>query len=92
MPFLGVSVQIVIGAASRAAEHVDQDPVHFAISEISDGYILLALLKSGMMMALFIDIDTLLGSVRFEIMESVPSLNQLILNGELNKLIPKASP
>jgi predicted regulator of Ras-like GTPase activity (Roadblock/LC7/MglB family) len=74
---LGASVQIVFGAATRAAEHVSQGNVKIVISENSDGYIMMAPLNQGLMLALFTDEDALLGAVRFEIKETLPALNQL---------------
>lgn len=74
---LGASVQIVFGAASRAAQHVQQRSAEFVICENSDGYIMLAPLKSNLMLAVFTDSDAMLGAVRFEIKETIPALNQL---------------
>jgi len=73
---LGASVQIVFGAASRAAEHVTQGNVHIVICENAEGFILLAPIKGGMILALFADRDAMLGAVRFEIKESIPELAQ----------------
>ncbi len=74
---LGASVQIVFGAATRAAEHVSQGKVKIVISENSEGYIMMAPLNQGLMLALFTDEDALLGAVRFEVKETLPALNQL---------------
>lgn len=74
---LGASVQILFGVSTRAAEQVKQKSVNFVITESTDGYIMLAPLKSGLILALFADQDALLGAIRFEIKETVPALNQL---------------
>lgn len=74
---LGASVQIVFGAATRATEQVSQGEVKIVISENSDGYIMMAPLNQGLMLALFTDENALLGAVRFEIKETLPALNQL---------------
>ncbi|MFW5443413.1 MAG: roadblock/LC7 domain-containing protein [Methylococcaceae bacterium] len=74
---LGVTVQIVFGAATKAAEHSKQGLVKVVISENENGYIMMAPLKQGLMLALFTDEDALLGAVRYEIKETIPVLNQL---------------
>lgn len=74
---LGASVQIVFGAASRAAHHANQESVNIVICENEEGYIMMAPLKQGLMLALFTDEDALLGAVRYEIKETLPALNQL---------------
>jgi len=74
---LGASVQIVFGAATRASEYANQGLVKVVISENADGYLMMAPLKQGFVLALFTDEDALLGAVRYEIKETIPALNQL---------------
>ncbi len=52
---LGASVQIVFGAATRAAEHASQASVKIVICENKNGYIMMAPLTTGLMLALFTD-------------------------------------
>ncbi len=74
---LGASVQIVFGAATRAAEYASQGVVKIVIGENADGYLMMAPLKQGFVLSLFTDEDALLGAVRYEIKETIPTLNQL---------------
>ncbi len=74
---LGVSVQIVFGAATSAAKHVNHHSANIVICENSDGYVLLAPITSGFMLALVTENDALLGRVRFELKESIPALKKL---------------
>jgi predicted regulator of Ras-like GTPase activity (Roadblock/LC7/MglB family) len=74
---LGVTIQIVFGAATKAAEHSKQGSVEIVICENENGFIMMAPLNNGLMLALFTDEDALLGAARYEIKETVPSLNQL---------------
>ncbi|MEE9412580.1 MAG: roadblock/LC7 domain-containing protein [Methylococcales bacterium] len=74
---LGVTIQIVFGAATMAAEHSRQGAVKIVISENTNGYIMMAPLVKGLMLALFTDEDALLGAVRYEIKETLPTLNHL---------------
>lgn len=74
---LGASVQIVFGAASKAAKHVEQNDSKIVICENETGYILLAPLKSDFIIAVVGDSDALLGTIRFELKETVPDLNEL---------------
>jgi predicted regulator of Ras-like GTPase activity (Roadblock/LC7/MglB family) len=75
---LGASVQIVFGAASRACEHVRHNKVNIVISENAGGLIMLAPLKSGLVLSLFADKDAMLGAIRFELKETIPALNRLL--------------
>jgi len=74
---LGVTIQIIFGAATKAAEHSKQNLVKIVICENENGFIMMAPLKNNLMLALFTDEDALLGAVRYEIKETVVSLNQL---------------
>jgi predicted regulator of Ras-like GTPase activity (Roadblock/LC7/MglB family) len=79
---LGVTIQIVYGAATRAAEHSRQGLVKIVISENANGYVMMAPLINGLMLALFTDEDALLGAVRYEIKETLPTLNRLFKKPE----------
>jgi predicted regulator of Ras-like GTPase activity (Roadblock/LC7/MglB family) len=84
---LGVTIQIVYGAATRAAEHSRQGLVKIVISENTNGYIMMAPLINGLMLAVLTDEDALLGAVRYEIKETLPTLNQLFHKLD-NRAIP----
>jgi len=77
---LGVSVQIVFGAASKSATHVNHRSADIVICENVDGYVLLAPITSGVMLSLVTDDDALLGRVRFELKEAIPSLKKLFID------------
>jgi predicted regulator of Ras-like GTPase activity (Roadblock/LC7/MglB family) len=79
---LGVTIQIVYGAATRAAEHSRQGLAKIVISENANGYVMMAPLINGLMLALFTDEDALLGAVRYEIKETLPTLNRLFKKPE----------
>ncbi len=74
---LGAAVQIVFGAARKAAEHVKQGACNLVLSENKDGLVLLAPLANGFVLAVVGDQSAMLGATRFEIKESIPELNQL---------------
>jgi predicted regulator of Ras-like GTPase activity (Roadblock/LC7/MglB family) len=74
---LGAAIQIVYGAARRAAEHVSQGNTKIVLSENNDGMLLLAPLAKGFVIALVADSSAMLGAVRFELKETIPHLNQL---------------
>ncbi len=74
---LGVSVQIVFGAANKAASHVKHRSADIVICENTDGYVLLAPIIAGFMLVIVTDNDALLGRIRFELKEAVISLKKL---------------
>lgn len=74
---LGAAIQIVHGAARRAAEHVSQGGARLVLSENDDGIMLLAPLAKGFVLALVADGSAMLGAVRFELKETIPHLNQM---------------
>ena len=74
---LGASVQIVFGAASKAANYVEQNLSNIVICENENGYILLAPLRSDFIITVVGDRNALLGTIRFELKETVPELNEL---------------
>ncbi len=74
---LGAAVQIIFGAAQRSAEHVGQGASKLVVSENREGVMLLAPLSGGFLLAVVTDSSAILGSVRFEVKETIPSLNQL---------------
>ena len=74
---LGASVQIVFGAAAKAAKHVNHHSANIVICENSDGYVLLAPIVSGFMLALVTESEALLGRVRFELKETIPAFKNL---------------
>jgi uncharacterized protein len=74
---LGAAVQIVFGAARRAAEHVKQGQSQLVVSENKDGLVLLAPLVNGFVLAVIADTSAMLGATRFELKEAIPQLNEL---------------
>lgn len=74
---LGAAVQIVFGAARRAADHVKQGATGLVVSENKEGLVLLAPLVNGFVLAVVADTSAMLGAVRFELKETLPQLNQL---------------
>lgn len=78
---LGAAVQITYGAAQRSAEHVGHHDAQLVMSENADGMILLAPIVRGFMLAIVADDNAMLGSVRFEVKETIPALGQLFGDG-----------
>lgn len=74
---IGASVQVVFGAASRAAQHVGHHATHMVICENAEGFILSTPVEAGFMLALVTQRDALLGRVRFELKETIPVLKKL---------------
>lgn len=74
---LGAAVQIVFGAARKAAEHVKQGASSLVLTENKDGIVLLAPLSNGFILAVVADQSAMLGATRFELKETIPQLNQL---------------
>lgn len=74
---LGAAVQIMHTAAHRAAEQVSQGSTKLLLSENQHGMVLLAPLSRGFVLALVADESAMLGAVRFEVRETIPSLNEL---------------
>lgn len=74
---IGASVQVVFGAAAKAAGHVGHQNTNMVICENSEGYILSTPVEGGFMLALVTQRDALLGRVRFELKETIPVLKKL---------------
>lgn len=74
---LGAAVQLMYSAAQRAAEQVAQQETRLLLSENKDGIVLLAPLARGLVLVLVADESAMLGTVRFEMKETVPELNEL---------------
>lgn len=74
---LGAAVQIVFGAARRAAENVNQGMSKLVIAENNNGVIMLAPLSNEFLLAVVADGSAMLGSVRFEVKQTIPVLNEL---------------
>lgn len=77
---IGASVQVVFGAASRAAQHVGHHQTNLVICENAEGYILSTPIEAGFMLALVTEREALLGRVRFELKETIPVLKKLFAN------------
>ncbi|PPD49792.1 MAG: hypothetical protein CTY13_02810 [Methylobacter sp.] len=74
---IGASVQVVFGAASKAAQHVGHRSTTMVICENAEGYILSTPIEAGFMLALVTEREALLGRVRFELKETIPVLKKL---------------
>ena len=74
---IGASVQVVFGAAAKAAQHVGHNMTDLVICENKEGYILSTPIEAGFMLALVTQRDALLGRVRFELKETIPVLKKL---------------
>ncbi len=74
---IGASVQVVFGAASRAATHVGHHLTNMVICENAEGYILSTPIEAGFILAVVTKRDALLGRVRFELKETIPVLKKL---------------
>jgi uncharacterized protein len=74
---LGAAVQIVLGSARKASEHVTQGDSKLVLIENKDGLTILAPLTRGFVLALAADGSAMLGAVRFEMKETIPELNRL---------------
>lgn len=77
---IGASVQVVFGAASKAAAHVGHHSTNLVICENAEGYILSTPIEAGFMLSLVTKRDALLGRVRFELKETIPVLKKLFAN------------
>ncbi|MCC6551526.1 MAG: roadblock/LC7 domain-containing protein [Polyangiaceae bacterium] len=73
---MGAAVQVVFGAARRAAENVSQGQSRLVIVENNEGVILLAPLSNEFLLAVIADGSVMLGSVRFEVKQTIPVLNE----------------
>lgn len=78
---LGAGVQVVLGAAQRASENVDQETTKMVICENKEGYILLSPIAKGLLLVLVADSEALLGTIRFELRETLPTLTQVFTQG-----------
>ncbi len=77
---IGASVQVVFGAATKAAQHVGHNATNLVICENAEGYILSTPIEAGFMLTLVTQRDALLGRVRFELKETIPVLKKLFAN------------
>lgn len=75
---LGAASQIMFTSARRAAKQVNQDDAKLVLSENEDGLVILAPLAKNFVLVLVADATGMLGTIRFEIRETVPGLNQLL--------------
>lgn len=75
---LGAAVQITFGAAMRAAQHVGQDSARLVVSENRDGLVIFAPLAGGFILSIVADGTAMLGSIRFEVKEVLPTLSGLL--------------
>ncbi len=74
---LGAAVQIMHTAARRAAEQAQQDSTRLVLSENKEGMIIMAPLARDFVLVIVGDSSAMLGTIRFEVRETVPELNAL---------------
>lgn len=74
---LGAAVQLMFSAAARSAEQVRHQETRLLLSENKDGILLLAPLTRGFVLVLVADGSAMLGTLRYEVRETVPVLNEL---------------
>ena len=75
---LGVAVQIMFGASSRSSQHVQQGTTSLVVVENHDGVIVVAPVTPGFTLALVADTSAMLGSLRFEVKETLPVLARVL--------------
>jgi predicted regulator of Ras-like GTPase activity (Roadblock/LC7/MglB family) len=75
---LGAAVQIVFGAAQKAAQHVEQNSASLVISENQSGLVIFAPLAGGFILSIVADSSAMLGSIRFEARGMLPALSALL--------------
>lgn len=75
---LGAAVQVALGAAAQASHHVSQGSTEMVVMENKDGIILLAPLNKGFSIAVVADKSVMLGALRFEVKQALPTLNPLL--------------
>ncbi len=75
---LGAAVQIMYTSAQRAAEQVTQTETKLVLSENKDGIMILGPLVRGFVLVLVADSSVMLGTMRFELKETLPDLNALL--------------
>jgi len=74
---LGAAVQIMYTAARRAAEQAQQDATRLVLAENKDGMIIMAPLSRDFVLVIVGDTSSMLGTIRYEVRETVPELNKL---------------
>lgn len=74
---LGAAVQIVLTSAQRAAEKTQQRATRIVLAENQDGIMLMAPLTRGFILTLVADQTAMLGTIRYEAIETVPELDRL---------------
>lgn len=75
---LGAATQIMFASANRAARQVEQGGVKLILSENQDGMVLMSPVTRGFSLVVISDMSGMLGTVRFEIRESVPVLDRAL--------------
>jgi predicted regulator of Ras-like GTPase activity (Roadblock/LC7/MglB family) len=75
---LGAAAQIMFTSARRAASQVNQEDTRLVLSENAQGLVILAPLNKDFVLVLVADSTGMLGTIRFEIRETVVELNNLL--------------
>lgn len=73
---LGAAVQVALGSAAQACQQVAQGTTEMLVMENKDGLILLAPLNKGFSIAVVADRSVMLGALRFEVKQALPTLSQ----------------
>lgn len=74
---LGAAVRLMTASAERAADQTGQQSSRMVISENRQGVMLAAPLENGFTLAIVADPSALLGTVRYELKQSVPEIEGL---------------
>ena len=74
---LGAAVRLMTASAERAADQTAQQGSKMVISENRQGVMLAAPLENGFTLAIVADPSALLGTVRYELKQSVPEIEGL---------------
>ncbi|MCP4409955.1 MAG: hypothetical protein GY807_19855 [Gammaproteobacteria bacterium] len=75
---LGAAVQIMYTSALRSAQHVSQNDTKLVLAENKDGVLLLGPLVRGFVLVLVADLSVMLGTMRFEMKETLSEFNEVL--------------
>lgn len=75
---LGAAVQIMFNSAHSAAGQLSQGETKLVLVENKDGVVLLAPLLQGFLLGLVADGSAMLGTLRFELKETVRELKEIL--------------
>ncbi len=75
---LGAAVQIMYTSALRSAQHVSQNDTRLVLAENKDGVMILGPLVRGFVLVLVADLSAMLGTMRFEMKETLSEFNEVL--------------